>query len=98
MKFDQLGVEWVGEGASGPLSDLQLLSMAHNFLQSLQIPYELQINTIGNQSERSIYRDVLRGYLAEYKSELSETSQQRLERGSVIRILDSKDPVDKYVT
>jgi histidyl-tRNA synthetase len=45
---------------------------------------------------RATYRDALVAYLQSRKAELSETSQQRLERNP-LRILDSKDPSDRSI-
>ena len=74
--------------------ELQLLSMAHQFLQELDIKYELLINSIGDQLERKNYSIALHHYLQQYASELSKASQTRIEKGAILRILDSKDPVD----
>lgn len=43
------------------------------------------------------YQSELRSYLEQYKSQLSRTSQDRLHRGSVLRILDSKNKQDQIL-
>ena len=51
---------------------------------------ELQLNSLGSNEARARYRDALRDYLEQYKSELDEDSQRRLDTNP-LRILDSKD-------
>ena len=94
-QFTQLGVEWVGEGASGPSADIQVISLAHSFLLSLKIPFSLKINSIGTIHERQEYRKSLRDYLERDDSALSQRSRERLSTGNILRILDSKDIGDR---
>ena len=79
-----------------PLSDITSIEMAHTILEQLQISenVSLQINSLGDESSRAAYREVLSSYLNTYKDSLSGLSRARLERGSVMRILDSKEEED----
>ena len=79
------------------MAEIQLLSIAHKFLKSLGIEFTLQINSIGKLDERNIYRPKLKEYLSNHLSELSKLSQSRIDRGSILRILDSKDIADRLV-
>ena len=94
-QFSQLGVEWIGEGASGPSADIQILSMARVFLSSLGIEYKVKLNSIGTPQERHHYRQALVDFFRQDDSSLSETSRERLANGNVLRILDSKDLGDR---
>ena len=57
----------------------------------------LQLNTLGDGESREAWRAALVEYFRAHKAELSEDSQDRLERNP-LRILDSKDPRDKPFT
>ncbi len=50
----------------------------------------LQLNTLGQSSERAAYRDALVAYLEQYKDQLDEESQRRM-YSNPLRVLDSKD-------
>ena len=55
---------------------------------------KLLINCLGNAASRTRYRDALASYLDPYFNDLSLLSRERLQRGSVLRILDSKEDND----
>jgi histidyl-tRNA synthetase len=57
----------------------------------------LHINTLGTSSSRAAYTHRLRNYLEAYRNDLSSDSRARLERGSVLRILDSNDATDQAI-
>jgi len=58
----------------------------------------LQLNTLGDADSRDSWRVALIAYFQSVREELSEDSQDRLERNP-LRILDSKDPRDRaFVT
>lgn len=52
--------------------------------------YRLEINSLGDTESRLQYKEILGAYLSARATHLSPLSQQRLTRGSVLRILDSK--------
>jgi histidyl-tRNA synthetase len=93
-QFHQIGVEFVGESAPG--SDVEVIALAHHLLEWLKVGHkvELQINSLGDKESRQAYRDVLVAYFSDLKDQLSEDSQQRLDKNPM-RILDSKDPGDR---
>lgn len=94
VQFNQFGIELMQD--AHPLSDVHAIEMASTILEQLQISEHvaLQINSLGDESSRLTYRNVLEEYLKKHRSSLSRLSQTRLERGSVLRVLDSKEQED----
>ncbi|MGI9377374.1 MAG: histidine--tRNA ligase [Tsuneonella suprasediminis] len=93
-QFHQLDAEVIG--AAEPQADVELLTMADQLLKELGIAdgVTLQLNTLGDGDSREAWRAALIEFFSAHKAELSEDSQDRLERNP-LRILDSKDPRDK---
>ncbi len=88
-QFHQVGLELLG--CSAPRADAEVIALANDILQTLGLKnLELDINSVGNKSDRSVYREALVNYLEPYKEDLDEDSQDRLTRNP-LRILDSKD-------
>ncbi|MFZ5744730.1 MAG: histidine--tRNA ligase [Pseudomonadota bacterium] len=96
-QFHQLDAEIIG--AAEPQADVELLVMADQLLKELGIAdgVTLMLNTLGDGASREAWRAALVEYFRAVKGELSEDSQDRLERNP-LRILDSKDPRDKAFT
>ena len=96
-QFHQLDAEILGAGE--PQADAELLVMADQLLKELGIAdgVTLMLNTLGDAPSREAWRLALIDYFRGVKGELSEDSQDRLERNP-LRILDSKDPRDKAFT
>ncbi|MGV2497551.1 histidine--tRNA ligase [Pelagerythrobacter aerophilus] len=93
-QFHQIDAEVIG--AAEPQADVELLAMADQLLKELGIAdgVTLQLNTLGDGDSREAWRAALVDYFAAHRAELSEDSQDRLERNP-LRILDSKDPRDR---
>ncbi len=93
-QFHQLDAEIIG--AAEPQADVELLAMADQLLKELGIAdgVTLQLNTLGDGDSREGWRAALVSYFRAHRHQLSEDSQDRLERNP-LRILDSKDPRDK---
>jgi histidyl-tRNA synthetase len=93
-QFHQLDAEIIG--AAEPQADVELLVLADQLLKELGIAdgVTLMLNTLGDGASREAWRLALIDYFRAVKAELSEDSQDRLERNP-LRILDSKDPRDK---
>ena len=93
-QFHQLDAEIIG--AAEPQADVELLVLADQLLKELGIAdgVTLMLNTLGDGVSREAWRLALIDYFRAVKDELSEDSQDRLERNP-LRILDSKDPRDK---
>ncbi|KAG6973678.1 hypothetical protein JG687_00000778 [Phytophthora cactorum] len=91
------GVEFVG--SSGPSVDAEVIAMAADALDTLGIKNKvvLELNSLGDSESRSRYRTALDAFFSKFRDELSSDSINRLERGSVLRILDSKSEVDQKI-
>lgn len=87
-EFHQFGVEALGE--KNPAVDAEIILLAWDFLKSLGLEdLKLKINTVGCPNCRPIYRQKLREYFSEYKNELCEDCQRRIEKNP-LRLLDCK--------
>ena len=88
-QFHQLDAEIIG--TAEPLADVELLAMADQLLHELGIAdgVTLQLNTLGDAASREEWRAALVEYFQAHRAELSEDSQERLEKNP-LRILDSK--------
>jgi histidyl-tRNA synthetase len=93
-QFHQLDAEIIG--AAEPQADVELLAMADQLLKELGVAdgVTLQLNTLGDADSRETWRAALVDHFRGVRGELSEDSQERLEKNP-LRILDSKDPRDQ---
>ena len=92
-QFHQLDAEIIG--SADPLADVELLAFGARLLDTLGIAgVTLKLNTLGDQDSRENWRAALVDYFSKHRADLSEDSQERLEKNP-LRILDSKDPRDK---
>jgi len=92
-QFHQIDAEVIG--APEPQADVELLAMADQLLRALGISdVTLHLNTLGDGASREAWRAALVEHFRAVKGELSEESQERLEKNP-LRILDSKDPRDR---
>ena len=96
-QFHQIDAEVIGAGE--PQADVELLAMADQLLKELGIAdgVTLNLNTLGDAPSREAWRLALVEHFRAHRAELSEDSQERLEKNP-LRILDSKDPRDKPFT
>ena len=89
-QFHQIGVE--AFGFDGPDVDAEQIVMLARLWQALGIQdVELQLNSIGDASERASYRQVLIDYFEQHSDVLDEDAKRRLHTNP-LRILDSKNP------
>ena len=94
-EFHQIGCESIG--AVSPQIDAEVIRLAIDIFQGLDIhDLRVELNTLGDDESRSVYRDTLVKYFEQFKDELSEDSQRRLEQNP-LRILDSKDRNDQKI-
>lgn len=93
-QFHQIDAEIIG--AAEPQADVELLAMADQLLKELGVAdgVTLQLNTLGDADSREAWRAALVDYFRGVRGDLSEDSQDRLEKNP-LRILDSKDARDK---
>jgi len=95
-QFHQLDAEIIG--TSEATADVELLCFADQLLQELGIAdgVTLQLNTLGDAESRDAWRDALVEHFQAHRKDLSEDSQDRLERNP-LRILDSKERQDRPI-
>ncbi|MFK8079383.1 MAG: histidine--tRNA ligase [Granulosicoccus sp.] len=90
-QFFQTGAEVYG--LAGPAIEAELILLSARLWRELGIfdAVQLEINTLGDVSDRSDYREKLVSYFNLHKDQLDEDSLRRLDRNP-LRILDSKNP------
>jgi histidyl-tRNA synthetase len=90
-QFTQLGVEAFGMADAS--IELELIALCHRLWSQLGFAQSvtLQINSLGEFSERLAYKDTLIDYFKAHYEQLDEDSKRRLEKNP-LRILDSKNP------
>ena len=92
-QFHQIDAEIIG--AAEPQADVELLAMADQVIRELGIEgVTLHLNTLGDGDSREAWRTALVEYFQAVRGELSEDSQERLEKNP-LRVLDSKDRRDR---
>ncbi|MCY4414579.1 MAG: histidine--tRNA ligase [Alphaproteobacteria bacterium] len=95
-QFHQFGVECIG--VASYMADVENIQMAVHFMQEIGLAEltELEIHTLGSESERDAYKQALHDYLLPYKNELSENSVRRFDK-NILRVLDSKNVHDQKI-
>ena len=95
-QFRQVGVEVLG--VHDYQADIEIISLASNFLTELGLKNELtlELNSLGDNESRMIYKKTLLNYLTKHKNKLSRDSLNRL-KNNPLRILDSKDLGDRDI-
>src|SRR5215470_10406248 len=89
-QFHQLDVEALG--FAGPDIDVEQIVMLARLWTRLDLGgMSLQINTIGDPTERQAHRNALVAYFRKHPDQLDEDSKRRLTTNPM-RILDSKNP------
>ena len=92
-QFHQLDAEIIG--AAEAQADIELLAFGSQLLAELGIKgVTLKLNTLGDAESRETWRARLVEHFAANREQLSEDSQERLDKNP-LRILDSKDPRDR---
>jgi len=95
-QFHQIDIEVIG--VPSPQADIEVIAVGAHILDALGVGSDvvLNLNTLGDTESRHAFRDKLVEYLSRYRSDLSEDSQDRLERNP-LRIFDSKDETDQKI-
>jgi histidyl-tRNA synthetase len=94
-QFHQINIEAIGEKT--PYIDFEIILVAKLLLDLLRVnssDYRLIVNSLGSTEDQINYSKILKNYFESYKSKLSETSLERLEKNP-LRILDSKNEEDQ---
>ncbi len=77
-EFNQIGAEVIG--TDSPLADAELIVLLDELLRGLGIDdAELRISSLGTPGSREAYRDLLRMFLREHESELSDDVRSRID-------------------
>lgn len=88
--FYQAGIETYG--IDGPQIDAEVIAIAARFWKKLGFEnVRLEINSLGSNEARQVYREVLIEYFSKHQELLDEDSQRRLHKNP-LRILDTKNP------
>ncbi len=91
-QFSQAGIEYLGEAS--PDADIEVIEFGYRYLEELGVrDVEVQLNSIGDGSDRADYRAELIAFLETRKGDLSEDALRRLYQNP-LRVLDSKADVD----
>jgi histidyl-tRNA synthetase len=91
-QFSQAGIEYLGEASFD--ADVEVIEFGYRYLEELGVrDVEVQLNSIGDGSDRSDYRAELTAFLESRKGELSEDALRRLYENPM-RVLDSKADAD----
>jgi len=90
-QFYQINFESFGKPS--PECDVELISLAFNFLKKVKSDTYLKINSLGDAKSRTRYKNELINYLKKFKKDLSSDSITRLDKNP-LRILDSKEKGD----
>ena len=89
-QFHQIGAE--AFGFAGPDIDAELILVAARLWRNLGLDgLRLELNSLGTEQSRLIYRDLLVEYFSDHRDSLDDDSLRRLEKNP-LRILDSKNP------
>ncbi|HEY6626801.1 MAG TPA: histidine--tRNA ligase [Ignavibacteriaceae bacterium] len=94
-QFHQFGAEAIG--SKSPLLDAEMIQMAYEILKSLGLKnISVKINSLGTPETRENYKKLLKNFLEDKKSKLSEDSKKRFET-NILRIFDSKVESDQNI-
>ena len=92
-QFHQFGAEAIGNPT--PEQDVELIDLFLEVCRRLQLKnLTVLINSVGDPTSRSAYKEALTAYLQPHYAQLSADSQNRFSK-NILRILDSKDPKDQ---
>jgi histidyl-tRNA synthetase len=94
-QFHQFGAEAIG--STSPLLDAEMIQIAFHILKNLGLKnLVVKINSLGIPEVRENYKKLLREFLKDKKSQLSEDSRKRFDT-NILRIFDSKIVVDQNI-
>src|SRR3989338_3914823 len=88
-QFHQWSLEVLGD--PHPVLDAEIISIAFAFFQELKLPVTLEINSIGCEQCRGVYKEELLKFYGSKRELLCESCKVRLETNR-LRLLDCKEP------
>jgi histidyl-tRNA synthetase len=92
-QFHQFGAEAIG--SPSPLLDVEMIQISYEILKSLGLKdLSVKINSLGTPETRENYKKLLKKFLDDKKSKLSEDSKRRFDT-NLLRIFDSKVEADQ---
>ena len=90
-QFHQLGAEIIG--TKDISSDLELIYMARDFLNRIDLPenfFKIHVNNLGDKESRQKYSKELQNFFQDHRKKLTPESLDRLNKNP-LRILDTKN-------
>ena len=95
-QFHQIDAEILGVAEAQ--ADIEIIALGVHILSQLGVleHTRLELNTLGDGSSRTAYREALVAHFGGHRDALSADSLARLDRNP-LRILDSKDPGDRAI-
>jgi histidyl-tRNA synthetase len=94
-QFYQAGVEYLGEASFE--ADVEVIEFGYRYLEEIGVrDVEVQLNSIGDGSDRADYRAELTAFLETRKGDLSDDAVHRMYENP-LRVLDSKVDADVVV-
>jgi histidyl-tRNA synthetase len=95
-EFRQFGIETLG--AAGPAADAEIVVLADRYLRARGLTrLTLQLNSIGDETCRPAFREVLLEYLRSNRERLRDEHRDGFEKNP-LRVLDCKDEACRAVT
>jgi histidyl-tRNA synthetase len=95
-QFHQIGVETFGMASADVDAEVILLSARMWQKLGLLGHVTLQLNSLGSNEARAVYREALVAYLQQHFDRLDDDSKRRVD-SNPLRVLDSKDPQTQQV-
>ena len=95
-QFHQFGVEAIG--STSPRADVEVIALLWRYFSALHLPgLSLQLNSLGQPSERPAYKKALVSFLSGVADNLCGNCRRRME-SNPLRILDCKVPQCRSAT
>jgi len=95
-QFHQFGVEAIT--TTSPLADAEVIALLWRFFSTLQLPgLSLELNSLGQASDRPQYKTALVTFLQEVKTPLCDNCVRRM-TSNPLRVLDCKVPSCRAAT
>lgn len=87
-EFRQFDMEVIGSG--GPVVDAEIIIISYLIYKELGLDITIQINSLGTEESRVVYRKVLLDYFKRFKKDLCQDCISRMKKNP-LRLLDCKE-------